>query len=387
MPVLCSLLILFQQLLAAASDFAPTSRPCSIEHSIDGDACSGVDIADGADFLQHATHYIVRKHNSGHFKEKMPRFPDMWPPVETWPQRTINSDGTLGSELCMGPRQCPFCWDRSYPSPSGHALYFLHISKVAGCSWAKDIAELIGREKLYTNESCYSDRSLPGIEDVFVSFREPRHHVIAMYNHCMDHGVDWSTAPFPGPVMNLTLDSWVSYWVNKVENGSAAANQQSGAPANCAEVPVNMQSQRMTCEGPFLEETSNLNDIDVQLAIDNMLEAEFVGILEAYQESICTFYARKFDTILEFCNCEDAAQWSQFNASHFGHNLHGDTISYDDVPQHILKKIDKLTTKDRLLYNAALKRFLNDTHHVQQQFGTRIVCQEALEKLRPLPPV
>lgn len=56
--------------------------------------------------------------------------------------------------------------------------------------------------------------------------------------------------------------------------------------------------------------------------------------------------------------------------------------SIEDVPQDVIHKVDDMTKEDRILYQAAVRRFAADIKEVELRFGKRILCDSDLQRLQ-----
>merc|ERR1711933_470906 len=88
-------------------------------------------------------------------------------------------------------------------------------------------------------------------------------------------------------------------------------------------IPVNLQSHRFTCDRPY----GYPERVNGSAAIENMQNAWFVGIVEAYQESWCLFLLRLGLPFPESCNCDspNPEHWKKMAKSlaHKDHGVHG----------------------------------------------------------------
>merc|ERR1719265_159183 len=115
-------------------------------------------------------------------------------------------------------------------------------------------------------------------------------------------------------------------------------------------------------------------DIDVEVAINNMMATDVVGLVEAYQESICLFHAVYRGILPQYCNCADLESWNTFEPTHKDHGV-GYYKSLSDYAPEVLSKIDVFTAEDRILYNKATQRFFRDIQAAEARFGMKILCR------------
>jgi len=259
-------------------------------------------------------------------------------------------------------------------------MYVLHIAKVGGCSSVYDVSMAVGRANVFTSELCYLDRFDPekNINSTMVMLRAPRGHVLSQYNHCATGGGEGGWKNLMAGTFDLvpkTFGEWVmNYRELQIQNASNGIIEIHDDPYGCYR-PIDRQSHILTCTQPDIYPA----EVSIDAALHNMYEAEHVGILEAYQESMCLLHARKQGALPAWCNCNDAMQWGQADLSHVSHNDDGAAITLmESIPEETLQVVDALTANDRMLYNAALQRFVQEIHEVEKQYGTKIMCAEPL---------
>jgi len=269
---------------------------------------------------------------------------------------------------------------------SNRTLYHLHIPKTAGTSFAGDIKKIVGDNmKVDSHEGCFGD-SPHARAGVVTMLRHPRDHVLSQYTFC-------ATSTDKGPkfiqdTMPSTFGSWLQEWSRLRKEGrahrdfSVAPSQHnqpwcSNLPFKCYS-PLNLQSQRFTCE------TANKysDKLNVDRAVENMQASFFVGIVEAYQESMCLLHAKTLNTLPTWCNCKDEKARKETGLLQASHG----TVSHSvqDVPKELLQDVDSFTEGDRELYRAAVHRFMNETREVEERHGVKILCPTTKIKLRKL---
>jgi len=191
------------------------------------------------------------------------------------------------------------------------------------------------------------------------------------------------------------LGEWLQQWIRLQREGKVAGTYTNdhGAhkdiifqkyvtfttlPDKCY-CPVNMQTHRLTCDYPFEfpEEAAG-----PELAIRNMQNVTFVGIVEAYQESICVFYSLVYKTLPGFCDCRNQTAWKTFTGTHSAfHPLNTDRIfMLSNESTKAYNAMDALTREDAKVYRAALTRFRADVRGVEEAFDTKLTCNEAVFK-------
>jgi hypothetical protein len=271
-------------------------------------------------------------------------------------------------------------------------VYAQHTPKVAGTSWLADLPAVLtpGGMKLYNSfagfagdEKCFAykdtiamqlasfkdPKAKGNVEGSTVMVRNPREHVFSQYKHCRTH---WNHT--------VEFEEWVDCWLDFRYNANLSykknpVEQQPDVCFGCHYNPHNLQSQRMVCKN-----TSEYRD-DEHLqhdAIQALKTAGFVGVSEAYQESLCLLTYVVQGKLPASCNCENKSAWESFNLSHIQHHTNELHLSIEDVPESVLHKVDSLTVHDNALHTAGVNRFLTQIHQVQQHTGIKIMCDDTL---------
>jgi hypothetical protein len=182
----------------------------------------------------------------------------------------------------------------------------------------------------------------------------------------------WGYPPFNrGPYTNQNMSEWPQL------DGGGTMLHATQLPFRCYSA-INPQVQRLTCNKAMVLPAT----YDPELAVRNMNNLVQVGIVEAYQSSICLLISKVEKDIPSYCACQNETAWATFS-EHFGRNVVSDTLTdtvspqaVDDFPQKTLEQIDSLTKADRVLYLAAWQRFLDEVHEVEVKRGTKIFCPE-----------
>lgn len=183
-----------------------------------------------------------------------------------------------------------------------------------------------------------------------------------------------------------TFADWIDRWTDLHARGLHAgdfapnASQQEHAshrlPFKCYN-PVDMQSQRLTCDLPL----KYPQHVNATLALRNLQFAAFVGLVEAYPESTCVLKAKITGSVPANCNCK-SEQWNQFKQHHESHGVKYHSV--DNEHESVLKKVDDLTVVDRKVFVAAIDRFMHDALDVEKQHGVKILCDEKMNELHAL---
>lgn len=254
----------------------------------------------------------------------------------------------------------------------------MHIPKTAGDSLQRDVLEVLhildqgGFDLAVFGEECWDSGAGARIATML---RRPRSHVLSMYSHCTE-------GEFAEHSMPASLGGWVREWLALRDGGvllNSTVNGMFTMPFRCYS-PINMQSQRFTCRHPYAY-PRNASEIDVGLAIQRMHATWFVGLMEAYRESLCLLHEKLFGVLPSYCNCADASAWASYppitrvthkqnNQSHTGRDL--GALEREDP--RLIEGIDDLTALDRALYGEAVKRFIREAREVERRHGQKFLC-------------
>jgi len=259
--------------------------------------------------------------------------------------------------------------------------YHLHTPKVAGVSFGEDLAgALPAGVTVDSHEGCFDDNKKT-LHGVVMMVRAPRAHVMSQYSFC-------ATSPDAGPshmheLMPDSFDDWIGNWSLLKEQSKeygeftvgpkTAYNDPwcfSTLPYACYS-PIDLQTQRLTCEAGKAYDYPE--EQDLSRAVSNMASTFFVGIVEAYQESICLLHAKLNDKLPKWCDCENEKEWNKAPVHQDDHGASHDAT--DDVSDEVLSMVDSMTENDRSLYNQALDRFMMEIDAAEKKFKTTIVCE------------
>lgn len=82
----------------------------------------------------------------------------------------------------------------------------------------------------------------------------------------------------------------------------------------------------------------------------------------------------------DFCNCEDAAAWNAFQATEEKHG-HSEHETIEDQPEEVRREVELLTSVDKLVYRAAVQRFIASMDELEASFGVRVLCESQRQTL------
>lgn len=334
-------------------------------------------------------------------------------------------------------------WTVTLPSGQEHrglddVFYHVHIPKVAGISFSQDALELLTARGLrfISREGCFARPGLPDPQprDRLVMIRNPAAHVLSQFNFCKyAYGprsyIQEVTPPSDAPLPQLFQD-WVRAWAKLKSQGWscnctpsadrvhpfglvevstrkhridawskppwALPNDEMLQEASWPEldgggtiwhfvkapfssyVPIDFQSQRMTCKHAM----EYPEKIDMGTAFENLDQAFHIGVVEAYQSSLCILYAKIDDKLPPYCDCRDAAKWQTFSGHHDNSGDEAEATdamkikSIKDLPQELQTLVDGLTYRDQQLYDRAWARLVREARWVEARHGVKVLCDE-----------
>jgi len=287
---------------------------------------------------------------------------------------------------------------------SGHlqveqeSVYHLHIPKVAGTSLSR-LAAVVVRDSGRTfssSEGCFdhsNDRDL-----VISMVREPHRHIQSMFRYCLgkeefknqEHydshsgqALRYVEAIQGTELITDAFEDWLRAWAEMLDAGTAhgyfpvsgtrpVGTYPSGLQLNCY-APVNLQAHRFQCEDPDVWP----DQLSADVPIHNMHSLWVLGLQEEYEASACLLYARAHGALLAGCSCDSRAQLKlpRTNAND-GNAQHLYSVASPVVSDEARELLDRLTSLDRHLYEAAVVRFHEDVAAVEAEFGVTILCTD-----------
>jgi len=261
----------------------------------------------------------------------------------------------------------------------------LHIPKTAGTSLKKDIEKVV-LHSLVDREGCYSWAADFVMDDVVVMLRNPKELALSLYYHCKTsrYPPAWAKALMPE-----TFGAWITDWLKILARGEGFGDfagpnlhdrhqwlktYESRLPYKCYS-PYNLQVQMLTCSKPYYyPEQADLNG-----AVRAMQSAWFVGLTEAYHESVCLVHAKARGEVPKHCNCENRELWDSMPLTHDTHNVTQHSIR--DQPPEVMRALERLTFQDMDLYTKAVERFMREAEDVKRKLGVQILCNDTIQRL------
>jgi hypothetical protein len=269
-----------------------------------------------------------------------------------------------------------------------NCLRLVHIPKTAGTSFRTDFAEELGGGHA---EECLFRNYHPNCTIMF--FHSPRDHVLSQFVHCIENPLyRQGVVPLPN---ELTADLMTGFplWLHHFmgPEGKSACPQEGGAEAEdlytcrtrvdfkCYN-PNNMQGRHLVCTRSDLWGSHYIGDEgptpDATLAEEHLRMVEHVGITELYGASVCLMMTKWSGTISEGCGCGPGrTQWQHITRGNTPHEIE----SYSD---DILQKVDALTQVDRIIYEAALARLVDEIREVEEEHNEKLLCDDDKNNLR-----
>eukprot|EP00438_Fugacium_kawagutii_P012905 Skav224009 [mRNA] locus=scaffold2932:62407:68355:+ [translate_table: standard] len=228
-------------------------------------------------------------------------------------------------------------------------------------------------------EVCLSASQRAHFAVTLTLLRRPSEHLLSWFYECTEDPALYLAGKGPGQPgfsMPRTFATWVHNWfVNWPTESYDVWDWEK--PYNCTS-PIDPQSRQLTC----VQLEHYVPRINATNAIAAMQSITHVGLLEAYQESLCLFAVGLRRFLPDFCNCEDAAAWNAFQATEEKHGTHGNSHeSFDSQPEEVRREVELLTSVDQLVYRAAVQRFIASMDELEASFGVRVLCESQRQTL------
>ena len=131
-----------------------------------------------------------------------------------------------------------------------------------------------------------------------------------------------------------------------------------------------------------------MHDADYEPSFDaamaSYLEADWVGLTDFYDESLCLMLsrlqsARAAALFSTTCGCDNKASVLDVKVV-----THGDVDSTAvDVHPILAVKMDRLTAVDKALFSVALRGFFREITDLEARVARRIMCPDVLQRMEP----
>lgn len=274
------------------------------------------------------------------------------------------------------------------------SVLHMHIPKCAGASLHRELAWKCKDYKIFSNEVChdYLQREEKNMIEKFnftkniytTMIRDPISHVYSQYLECKYDG--WGktvtrNTSFPRNYSDIEgFDLWLDHFDETwdIKKGFF----------NCY-IPFNAQTRAFTCTGGnnhYLLYNSKFINYkitdplypDIDIAMNNSIKFHVIGVVEYYDASICLFLYNLYNKLNEECQnlCKNRNKVIDNSVNkpnfHEKHNVPGHNTT--SLSPSIINKIERLTKKDKMLYNNLLKRFLNEIKVLETKYETKLLC-------------
>ncbi|CAK9010374.1 unnamed protein product, partial [Durusdinium trenchii] len=274
-----------------------------------------------------------------------------------------------------------WCWNGTN-NVVDREIFLLHIGKIAGCSLVGDLSMLVGRDNIWTAQVCWEKSTKARFGKTALMLRRPKDHLLSIYHQCLQPGPleikaleRRGIAPGQEGFNLPSFGDWVRSWNQHPPKFYHAKDGYHNERFHCVD-PRNPVGWQLTCT----EEAARPDHIDEKKSLAILHSASVVGILEAYQESICLYSAKLRNFLPSHCNCEDASAWDAFVPLHIDHD-HSYSERADDYNESVQKDIEGLTQVDRKLYQAGVTQFIQEMDDLEKTFKVKVLCRQQRQTL------
>lgn len=288
-------------------------------------------------------------------------------------------------------------------------MHLIHTPKTAGTSFKADFGLVQNAGNGGMGEHCLMPHGEQNCTVMF--FRSPRSHVLSQFYQCADKDLappDFSHLPESGLPSDMKTNAssgfplWLDHFMgpdgqsacpevpSEEQDPLHAWTSADSEHTSCRRRvdfdcynPNNMQTRHLVCTRTELWGSHYIGaegaTPDVSAALANLATVELVGITELYPASVCLMKAKLSGTIAEGCACGSAREGWTHEAWHKASYPRPTIETYSEEVQH---KVDTITQADRVIYEAALERFVNEIRQVAQAHSVELLCDEDKHKLR-----
>jgi len=276
--------------------------------------------------------------------------------------------------------------------------FFTHVPKCAGWSFCSDFQHIKEHTaKFRGGEVCMSYNLMLGEKagwDRQLKFlRNPRSHVASQYQECKYDDF------FRGRTSNLPddFDAWLSKFRRDFEEGKTSDREtnaygffqyklkdQIEDDFSCYN-PINMMTRQLSPDCKAVGQSSlsphhlaEMKPHNLAVARKRISHAFFVGVTEAYQESLCLLHFKVNGTVPDTCRC-GTEEWGNHPMHHSDHKLPARPLSTMTHWQN--DTISMISQLDQRLYRHAVKNFVQQVEHAERAVGFRILCRSQRDKL------
>jgi len=245
-------------------------------------------------------------------------------------------------------------------------ITFTHIPKTAGTSFKRQM------KPYKEGQNCYAHmRHVCSFCSSVVFFRSPTAHVRSQFGECSWDV--WGHRLTNGTRFPRTGDheadfaAWIHHF-SLLPDGPAD-------DFNCID-PREVQTRHMSC---INEPNPRANHAltyppDLNKAINNLHDADFIGISDFYHESICLLVFRRTRMLPATCTCDSVTTHTVEI-----HETHGVPTTWSSSPvasMDALRRLVNYTVLDAQLFSAAMHRFRVDIAMAERISGKGILCDK-----------
>jgi len=202
--------------------------------------------------------------------------------------------------------------------------------------------------------------------------RNPKHHVLSQYFHCTesnDRGARQKNAKREIPLPSL--DEWLSKWVLSIDDSK---ERFLNSKMRCYN-PIDLQSKYVGFDNDYTSNNASIGS-DTAAAAMKSIQQKFtvIGQLDDIDRVLCVIMIHYAGWLPAKCNCSSSdndqrrrrrlTEISQHGVIHHGSTYN--TTRFED------SLIEKLTTKDELLYDYSKQLFETQLRVVEEYFNVTI---------------
>lgn len=264
---------------------------------------------------------------------------------------------------------------KPFTAPEGfydnRPISFTHIPKCSGTSFNLTMKPKFIQQNCYRFMAHHPENNNT-MNCVFL--RSPRPHVQSQFLECKYD--EWGqlvtkATKFPRTDdIDVDFKTWLGHFVQLEDSEIGPA-----VDFNCVD-PRNTMTRHLSCVSAPNPEANHALTPPPNLteAISNVAsDAAFVGLTDFFHESICMIKLRRSGSLPTECGC-DAVAAAQRNRTLEIHFTHFVPPHLSVFPDNINIMIDKLTKVDRVIFIAALQRFLEDITVAEKVANRPFLC-------------
>lgn len=173
--------------------------------------------------------------------------------------------------------------------------------------------------------------------------------------------------------MPTNFTDWIDLWTQHFDDFKNIASNE-GVDPFCCYSPVNLMAGHLSCANTDNIVRSQFAQFDADRMRDLkqiMGNLSFIGLQEAYHESLCLWKIQHEDRFPAECDCE--AQGVTQSESHVDHGVTSHHVS--DYSEDTWRKVDKLSAIDIELYEFGKARFLEEARKAEDKHQRKFMCR------------